>query len=267
MVPEPSPAAGAVSVEDVVDLTSCQYVDFPGIGTIDLDTPELPTNEREMLEVATEQMFAKTLILDTITSVTSALRQYDGAGSSAAPAAPEAAVEVPEESAAGTESVVDVSPSSPAGEGTSLSLPQPAEAVAAAPTTAVVDVAEGLVGRVGPSLPRAVTAAVEEVLVSSQLAAAPQERTAPEGTTRAAAPEIQETEEGMSAALFQGAASGEAQSLELACTPWVAAFEAGDDVEDDEEAAMCNTLERGLAWARLAFDELILPAKSVSFLA
>jgi hypothetical protein len=36
MVPEPSPAAGAASVEGAADLVSCQYVDFPGIGTIDL---------------------------------------------------------------------------------------------------------------------------------------------------------------------------------------------------------------------------------------
>jgi hypothetical protein len=38
-VPEPSPAAGAASVEDVTDLAPCQYVDFPDIGTIDLDAP------------------------------------------------------------------------------------------------------------------------------------------------------------------------------------------------------------------------------------
>jgi hypothetical protein len=60
--------------------------------------------------------------------------------------------------------------------------------------------------------------------------------------------------------------SGEARILELACAPWVAAFEAGDDTEDDEEAAACNTLERGLSWAHHAFDELILPVTSVSFL-
>jgi hypothetical protein len=36
---EPSPAAGAVSVEDAAALAACRYVDFPGIGTIDLDAP------------------------------------------------------------------------------------------------------------------------------------------------------------------------------------------------------------------------------------
>jgi hypothetical protein len=67
--------------------------------------------------------------------------------------------------------------------------------------------------------------------------------------------------------LSQGAASSEAQALGLACTPWVAAFEVDDDTEDDKEAATCNTLERRLAWARRAFDELILPMTLVRFLA
>jgi hypothetical protein len=67
--------------------------------------------------------------------------------------------------------------------------------------------------------------------------------------------------------LSQSVANGGAQALELACTPWAAAFAGDDDAKDDEEAAACNTLERGLVWARRAFDELILPVTSVSFLA
>jgi hypothetical protein len=67
--------------------------------------------------------------------------------------------------------------------------------------------------------------------------------------------------------LSRGIGDGEAQVLELACAPWAAAFEAGDDAEDDEEAAACKTLERGLAWVRRSFDELIIPATSVSFVA
>jgi hypothetical protein len=110
MAPEPSPTVGVASVEDAADLAACRYEDFPGIRTIDLDAPKLPSNDREMLEVATERMFAEPSILDTITSVASALRQYKGASSSAPPAASEAAVEVFEESAAGTESSVDASP-------------------------------------------------------------------------------------------------------------------------------------------------------------
>jgi hypothetical protein len=96
--------------------------------------------------------------------------------------------------------------------------------------------AEDTVGEAEPSSPRPVAAAAEEVPTPYEPAAA-----------------------------VQGHASGEAQTLELACTSWVAAFESGDDAEDDEEVAARSTLERGLEWAHRAFDELILPATSVSF--
>jgi hypothetical protein len=70
----------------------------------------------------------------------------------------------------------------------------------------------------------------------------------------------------MGASLSKGAAGGEAQTLELSCTSWAATSGLGADSEDDEEVATRNTLERGLTWARHAFDELILPVTSVSFL-
>jgi hypothetical protein len=63
-----------------------------------------------------------------------------------------------------------------------------------------------------------------------------------------------------------GATGGEVQSLELACTSWAATSGSGDDAEDDELTAAQNTLERELNWAHRAFDELILPATSVSFI-
>jgi hypothetical protein len=150
---------------------------------------------------------------------------------------------------------------SPTREGQEAFLPQPAEAVASTAAATAADVAGGVVGEAGPSSPRPVAAAVDEVLVPSEPAVASQERIAPKGTTRAASPEIQEIEEDT------GTARSEAQTLELACTPWAATSESGDDTEDDEEVAACNTLERGLKWARCTFDELILPATSVSFFA
>jgi hypothetical protein len=148
--------------------------------------------------------------LDTIASVALALHQYEGSGSSALRVVSETAEGLLEESTAGTELAVVVSPPSPIREGAGASLPQPAEVVTAAPTASVVGVAEGVVGEVGPSSPRSVAAAVEEVLVSGHPAVAPQERVALEGTTRAVSPEIQEAEEGLGAVLSQGAASSEA---------------------------------------------------------
>jgi hypothetical protein len=131
----------------------------------------------------------------------------------------------------------------------------------------MADVVEGVVEEAGPSSPRPVDATAEEVLVLGEPTAAPPEHVAPEGTTRVASLEIQEAEEDTGATLSQGAVSGGAQALELACTPWAATFEVGDDAEDDEEVAARNTLVRRMEWARHAFDELILPTTSVSFLA
>jgi hypothetical protein len=84
--------------------------------------------------------------------------------------------------------------------------------------------------------------------------------------TRVASPKIQEVEESSGATLPRDVGGGSARVLDLVRVPWTTTFEVSDDVEDDEEAVACNTIERGLTWAHRAFDELILPATSVSFL-
>jgi hypothetical protein len=239
-----------------MDLVACRYIDFPSIETIDLDAPELPSNDQEMLEVATERMFVEPSILETIASVVSTLRQYESAGSSAPPAALKAAEGVLEESTAGAESVEVACAPSLTREDQGASLPQPVETVTSAAAAVVADAAESVVGEVGPSSPHPVAAAAEEVLVPGKPAATPQAYTAFEGMTRTAS---SEAEEDTSATLFQGAVSGEVQTLELACTSWAPGFESGDDAKDDEEVAARSTLERWLEWARRAFDELILP--------
>jgi hypothetical protein len=125
--PEASPAVGAASVKEVMDMAACQYVYFPDIETIDLNAPELPGNDRELLEAATERMFTELTILETIASVASALRQYESAGGSEPPAAPEAAEGVLEESAAGAESAVVATVPSPTREDQGASLPSPSK--------------------------------------------------------------------------------------------------------------------------------------------
>jgi hypothetical protein len=126
---EPSPTAGAaktssvvgaVTVEEVMELATSQYIDFPGVGIVDLDAPKLPS---KVLEVATERMFVELTILETIVLVSQALHQYEHAGGFAPSATPEAAEAVPEESAAGTESVAAVSAPPPTSEGQEVSLP------------------------------------------------------------------------------------------------------------------------------------------------
>jgi hypothetical protein len=242
-------------------------VGFPGIGVVDLDAPGLPGNDQEMLEMATERMFAEPMILETTASVTLALRQYKSAGGSAPPAASEVVEAVPAEPATGAESAAVVPVPTLAREGQEASLPQPAEAATSATVPAADDAAVDVAGEARPSSPRLVASAADEVPAPDEPAASPLEHVAPEGTTRAASPEIQEAEEDTGAVLPQGATSGEAQTLELACTSWAAAFESDDDAEDDEKVVARGTLERGLEWACRAFDELILPATSVSFLA
>jgi hypothetical protein len=93
---------------------------------------------------------------------------------------------------------------------------------------------EGVVGDAGSSSPRSIATGTNEVLVPDEPTAALQEHIAPEDTTRAASPEIQEDEEGAGAALLQDVASGEAQTRELACTSWAVTSEFGNDTKDDE---------------------------------
>jgi hypothetical protein len=92
-----------------------------------------------------------------------------------------------------------------------------------------------------------------------------QEFAVPETVARATTPEIQVAEE-TGASLSQGAAGGDARTLELACSSWATTTGLDADSEDDKEAAAHQTLESGMTWERRAFDELILPATLVSFL-
>jgi hypothetical protein len=55
----------------------CRYIDFPGVGVIDLEVPQL---SEKVLEVATERMFAEPSIMDTIASVSKAMQEYERAG-------------------------------------------------------------------------------------------------------------------------------------------------------------------------------------------
>jgi hypothetical protein len=40
---DPFPVAGAVTVEEVMELATSQYIDFPGVGVIDVDAPSSRT--------------------------------------------------------------------------------------------------------------------------------------------------------------------------------------------------------------------------------
>jgi hypothetical protein len=60
-----------------MELATCRYMDFPGVGVIDLEVPQLL---EKVYEVAAERMFNKPTIMETIESVSKALHEYERAG-------------------------------------------------------------------------------------------------------------------------------------------------------------------------------------------
>jgi hypothetical protein len=236
---KPSPAAGAVGtssavgtviVEKVMVLVTSRYIDFLGIEIIDLEAPQLP---EKVLDVATERMFAESSIMETTASVSKALHEYERAGDFAPHDASKVSEAVSEVPVAGMESAADAPVPPPTSESREASLRQPAEAAETTAAVAATGAAVVVVGEAGSSSSRPVAAEVDEVRVPDEPPAAVQERAAPEGTTRAASPEIQEVEE-TGASLSQGVTGGEARALELACTSWAATSGPGDVAEDDK---------------------------------
>jgi hypothetical protein len=220
-----------------------------------------------VLEVVTEWMFTEPSIMEMIVSVSKALQEYECVGGFAPTIAAEAAYAALEVPAANMEPTADAPAPPPTSESREASLPQSAEAAEAPTSVAETGAAEDVVREAGSSPPRPVAAGTEvvETRAPDEPTAVVQEPVAPKTMTRATSSEIQKAE-GTGASLLQGTAGGEVQTLELAYTSWAATSGLGVDSEDDEEVTERNTLERGLTWARHTFDELILPATSVSFI-
>jgi hypothetical protein len=128
-----------------MELATCRYIDFPGVGVIDLEAPQLP---KKVYEVAAERMFNESMIMETIASLSKALQEYECASGFAPVAGAEtadAALVVP---AAGDELVRDVLVPLSAGESREEPFPGPAEAVEAGAAAAVTEVAEAVVEEV-----------------------------------------------------------------------------------------------------------------------
>jgi hypothetical protein len=71
-VAESSSARVALTAEEVMELVTCWYIDFPGIGVVDLKAPRLP---EKVYELAAERMFNEPTIMETIASVSKALQE------------------------------------------------------------------------------------------------------------------------------------------------------------------------------------------------
>jgi hypothetical protein len=76
-VAESSSTWVALTTEEVMELTTCRYIDFPNVGVIDLEVPQFP---EKVFEVAAERMFNEPSVMETIASVSKALQEYERAG-------------------------------------------------------------------------------------------------------------------------------------------------------------------------------------------
>jgi hypothetical protein len=146
-VAETSSARGTITVEEVMELATCRYIDSPGVGVIDLEEPQLP---EKALEVATERMFVESSIMETITSVSKVLHEYERAGGF------------------GTEPAADAFVPPPTSESREASLPQPAEVAETTTAVAVTGIAQVIVREAGSSPSRPVAAEVFKVRVPDE---------------------------------------------------------------------------------------------------
>jgi hypothetical protein len=136
-------------------------------------------------------------------------------------------------------------------------------------TTAVYSPPAVVVDSAAASAPESLslwpTAPVDEVVpAASPILPALQAHDVPGSAAGVTSPEIQEVREGSGTGLLPEHEEGGAWISDLAPSMWTIAFEADTFSDEDEETAACRSLERGLLWARRAFDEHILPVTTVS---
>jgi hypothetical protein len=136
---ETSSARVALTAEEVMELAMCAYIDFSGVGVIDLEVPQLP---EKVYEVVSEWMFNEPMIMETTASVSKVLQAGGFAPAVAADAA-DAALVIP---AAHVEPTADAPAPPPVNEGQDALPPQSAEAAEAPASVAEASVAEAAVG-------------------------------------------------------------------------------------------------------------------------
>jgi hypothetical protein len=193
-VAESSSARVSLTVDEMMDMETCRYIDFPGVGVIDLEVPQLLEKE---YEVAVERRSNEPTIMETIVSVSKALQEYERAGGFASAVVADAENVALAAPAAREETREDASAPSHVDEGREASPPQPVEATKTpAPVTKLVST-EAVVGEEGTSSPGPVAVEVEgvEARVLDELTAIAQESAVLETMARATTLEIQVAEE------------------------------------------------------------------------
>jgi hypothetical protein len=175
-------------VEEMMDLETCQYIDFPGVGVIDLEAPQLPEKE---YEVTAERRSNEPMIMETIVSVSKALQEYKRAGGFAKAAVTDAGNTVLAAPATNMEPSADASVPPRVDECREASPSQLVEATETPAPVAKPVSAEAVVGEEGTSSPDLVAAEAEgaETRVPGEPAAVAQESAVPEMVARATTPE------------------------------------------------------------------------------
>jgi hypothetical protein len=73
-VAESSSVRVSLMGKEMMDLATCRYINFHGVGVIDLEGPQLPEKE---YKVVAERRFNELTIMETIASVSKALHEYE----------------------------------------------------------------------------------------------------------------------------------------------------------------------------------------------
>jgi hypothetical protein len=178
----------------MMDLETCRYIDFPHVGVIDLEAPQLQEKEYEM---AAEWRPNEPTIMETIASISRALQEYERAGSFASAVATDARDTVLAAPVTHAEPSVDASVPPRVDEGREVSSPklvENAKTPAPVPEPSVVDpvVWEE---EAPPPGPVATEAERAEARVLHEPAAVTKKSTVPETVAMATTSEIQVAEE------------------------------------------------------------------------
>jgi hypothetical protein len=207
-------------VEEMMDLEMGRYIDFPGVGVIDLEAPQLLDKE---YEVAAERTSNEPTIMETIVSVLKALQEYERSCDFTSVAATDAEDAALAALAAHVEPTEDASVPPQVNEGREVLPPQSVEAAGAPAPVAEPGAVEAVVRGEEISSPHPVATEAEgvETLVLDEPTTVARESVVPETMTKATTPEIQEAEE-TRASLSHGVVGGEARTLDLACTLYAA---------------------------------------------
>jgi hypothetical protein len=193
-VAESSSARVSLTVEEMMDLETCQYIDLPGVGVIDLEVPQLPEKEYDAAE---ERRSNVPTIMETIASVSKEMQEYELAGGFA-PAVVEDTEDVALAApAARVEPTEDVSVPSHVDEGREASPPGSVEAAETPAPIAKPGSAEAVAGEEETSPPGPITIEVEDVetRVLDEPTAVVQGLAVPKTVARAITPKIQVAEE------------------------------------------------------------------------